>query len=127
MSTPNSSACMARWVTCRPSMKPGISHGGARPRRTPGTTKAVRVGGPKATAAIARRDPLKRVRFVDRLIGRLAELSQLLKRARFAAALRFRQVECICPALLLAEGHDRRHTNQGGDRLRVRLGMQKTQ
>jgi len=39
----------------------------------------------KVDAAIARRDPLKRVRFVDRLVGRLAELSQLLERARFAA------------------------------------------
>jgi hypothetical protein len=28
------------------------------------------------------------------------------------------------PGLLLAEGYDRRHTNQGGNRLRVRLGVQ---
>src|SRR5215468_9356474 len=53
----------------------------------------------KVDAAIARRDPFKRVRFVDRLIGRLAELSQLLERARFAAALRFRATQIRAPTV----------------------------
>src|SRR5215475_963573 len=102
------------------------------PRRGKAEQHAVQDDGGAVTrleiyAAVAGRNLLKRVCLVDHFIGRLAELSQLPERARFAATLRLRQVECICTMLLLTEGHDWRHADQGGDHLWMRLGMQETQ
>src|SRR5215510_9095217 len=81
----------------------------------------------EVNTTVARCDPLECSDLVDRFIGRHAKFSQFSDRIGFVATLGLRQVEVIFPALLLAEGHQRRHADQRRHGLGVRLSMEQTE